>query len=151
MKTLNLFVVALCIAALTAFGCNQTTAPLMATGEWVEITDTMSMPDISGLTNDYSLWREFTGLRVKDSSEYYALAKLVDTTNPFYKPIRLPQPPNLSQYSMIGMHTETMRGNYFVLRRKLEVNDAAKLYRYTITIFWNDTLPFIPYRVQSQN
>lgn len=152
MKLNHILVVLLLSATLIIFGCKQSTAPLITTGgEWVEITDTVSMPDVIGLSSDYSLWNEFTGLCIKDSSQYNILAQKVDTTNKLYKPLLLPSPPDFSLYSLVGLRTVTMRDNYCIVGRKFEINDTIQQYRYTITIYYNVNEPFIPLAIHNQN
>jgi len=133
MKTLNLFVAALCIAALTVFGCKQTAEPLMPTGgEWVEITDTTHLPNLQWLSAVYSTWEGFTGLVIRDTAEYQALTTMVDTTDQVYQllknkyPILLPPSPDFTQYSLVGFHTLTDPVNYI---RKFYINDTLRQYR----------------------
>jgi hypothetical protein len=142
MKTKQIFGTLLLCASLIAFGCKQTTAPLMATGgEWVEITDTMSMQDIQGLSSVFSRWKYYVGLAIRDTAEYQALASMVDTTNSFYKPIHLPLSPDFSLYSMVGMRTIEP-----YVTHRFYVNDTLQQYRYNVHLHHMERMhPSIPF------
>ena len=139
MKTNAILATLLLGVAIFTFGCKQEVATQLAAqqGEWVEITDTFHIPNIRGLSgNTYQTWEYFTGLVIQDTAEFQALATMIDTSDIRYReyyhkyPILLPEPPNFSQYSMVGFTYEcnisdTLRSYFFV-------NDTIKQYRYSV-------------------
>jgi len=154
MKTNTILATLLVAVALFTFGCKQQAATQLAAqqGEWVEITDTLHMPDIPGLSGDtYQTWKYFTGLAVRDTSEFQALATMFDTTDAWNRkyyheyPIVLPEPPNFSKYSMVGVCTETGPVYY---SRKFYINDTLQKYRLLVHL---ESSSLNKNRVQSQN
>lgn len=140
MKTNTILAALLMGVALFTFSCKQQTATQIAAqqGEWVEITNVTSFPDIQRLSAVYSTWEGFTGLAISDTASYLALANMIDTTDQIYKvrnankyPEPLPTTPDFSQYSMVGLRTLTGPVNY---QRKFFVNDSLQQYRLLVTL-----------------
>jgi len=154
MKTNTVLATLLMGIALFMFGCNQqnTTEVAAQQGEWVEITDVASFPEIQRLSAVYSTWEPFTGLAVSDTASYLALANMIDTTDQIYKirnaskyPEPLPNIPDFSQYSLVGLRTLTGPVKY---QRRLFMNDSSHQYRLLVNL---ETIDYTFEGVHSQN
>jgi hypothetical protein len=142
MKTNSIFATLLVGIAILIYGCKQSSTQLVTPkSEWVEITDTIHLPDIWLHSSPYSSWERFTGLVIRDTIEYNSLATMLDTsvfkvkdikdTNNY--PIKLPPSPDFSKYSMVGLRyfgyfQDTMTTAFYV-------NDGLKEYLYAA---WSD-------------
>ena len=158
MKTNTLCAILFVAIVLLLNGCRQQTATQLAAqqGEWVEITDTTHLLKIRGLSgHTYQTWQFFTGLTVRDTSEFLALATMIDTTEfwdrEYYRkaPIILPEPPDFSKFSMLGFNYEY--NSMDTLRLSFFVNDTQQLYRYSVRNISNPNIPKTMIRVASQN
>lgn len=154
MKTNTILAALLMGVALFTFSCKQQTATQIAAqqGEWVEITNVTSFPDIQRLSAVYSTWEGFTGLAISDTASYLALANMIDTTDQIYKvrdtskyPRPLPNIPDFSQYSLVGVRTLTGPVNY---TRKFFVNDSLQQYHLVVQL---ESTSMTMQLVQSQN
>jgi len=140
MKTNIIFATLLVGILLLAYGCRQTSTQVVTPkDEWVEITDTTHLPDIWWLNTIYSSWIPYTGLAIRDTSEYQVLTTMIDTSDPSYTrrdtvkyPIVLAPPPDFSQYSMVGCRY--VCSPYDTLKSTLYVNDGLKQYHYSVFI-----------------
>lgn len=138
MKANTIFSLLLMSSVILVFGCKQSTSSSDSTqGVWVEITDTTHLPDIHGMSSVYSKWQEFSGLTVSDTNSFKNLASMIDTSiasgnrDIYHKyPLVLPNPPNFSQYSMVGLlYYGSIDDTY---RSTLYVNDGLKQYHYSV-------------------
>jgi len=136
MKTNTILAALLVAVALFTFGCKQQAATQLAAqqGEWVEITDTLSLPEIPQLTESFSKWNIFDGYIISDTTEYQKLGKLFDTTTFLQKHPQdtftlVPPSTDLSVYSMVGI---LYFGGYDIIGRTMYVNDSLKKYKYSI-------------------
>lgn len=140
MKTNSIFATLLVGIAILIYGCKQSSTQLAANQNvWVEITDTTHLPDIWWLNTDYTTWERFTGLAIRDTSEYQVLTTMIDTSDLSFKkrntvkyPIVLAPPPDFSQYSMVGIRF--IYSPYDTLKSTLYVNDGLKQYHYSVVI-----------------
>jgi len=129
------------IAIVFMIGCH-TSEPIPSVQyeiKWVEITDTLRLPNIAGMSNVYSTWGQLTGLVVRNTAEYYALVSMVNTNDPLYKPINLPPPPvDFSRYSMIGFKYNISVSD--TLTSAVFINDSLQKYIYVVHDRNDDTL-----------
>jgi len=153
MKTNTVLAALLMGVALFTFGCKQQTATQVAAqqGEWVEITDVTSLPDIRMGGNTYGTWEPFTGLDIRDTLEFLALANMIDTSSKSQKeyyhkyPPVLPTTPDFSQYSMVGLLTYS---GPVIYTRKLFVNAPLQQYKLLVNL---ESIANTFNLVQSQN
>lgn len=137
-------ILTLAFLALIVSSCTQATPPspgvnnekltleeIRNDSNWVEIMDTLHLPDIEGLNSVYSKWKNATGILITNTSEYNALSDLLDTTNFHYKPLELSASLNYDKYSMIGLLTQTTPANRIPYLFK---NKTTKSYKYFVKL-----------------
>ncbi len=151
--TLTLIVISM---GWCATGCKQTTTQVTPEDTWVEITDTTHLSNMYWLSSVFSTWEVFTGLTVKDTSDYRTLTTFIDTSDFIYKgldtnkfPIKLPTGPDFSRYSMVGFRyfctiDDTIQTSFFV-------NEIKKQYRYWVRNISDPNAEKIKVGVQKQN
>ncbi len=157
MKTNTVIAALLMGAALFMFGCKQQTATQVAAqqGEWVEINDTTHLPNIRMGGDVYGTWEPFTGLAVRDTLEFLALATMIDTSTKSQKeyyhkhPPVLPTTPDFSQYSMVGLRYLCTIDDS--IRSTLLINDSQKQYKFSVQNISNPNIPKRFALAQSQN